>query len=161
MNILIYFQVMIYLGISSKTYSLKQIHLPNGKCQALAGTLRDLSGEKRYIFVRGLCASFNIPNSNICETRPNFKFNATVRMSGKNLWAEIIGPKVGKVSYFQHFFQFFKYNCRDIHFRRNFLQSSSSRIFVIFRNVSAIIFRRVIARKRLKWSNLQITRDFS
>ena len=47
-----------------------------------------------------LCASLNIPNSNLCETRLYFKFNGTNRMSGKNLWAEIFGPKVGKVGYF-------------------------------------------------------------
>ena len=31
----------------------------------------------------------------VCETRLNFEFTATNRMSGKNLWAEIFGPKVG------------------------------------------------------------------
>ena len=47
-----------------------------------------------------------------------FEFTATNRMSGKNLWAEIFGPKVGKVCYFKHFFQFFEYNFRNINFRR-------------------------------------------
>ena len=37
---------------------------------------------------------------NICETRLYFEFTATNRMSGKNLWDEIFGPKVGKVGYF-------------------------------------------------------------
>ena len=63
----------------------------------LAGTLRDQSGENKDFFVRGLYASLNIPNSNICETRLYFGSTATNRMSGKNLWAEIFGPKVGKV----------------------------------------------------------------
>ena len=51
-------------------------------------------------FYRGLGLSLNIPNSNICETRLYFELTATNRMSGKNLWAEIFGPKVGKVGYF-------------------------------------------------------------
>ena len=51
-------------------------------------------------FYSGLSLSLNIPNSNICETRLYFEFTATNRMSGKNLWAEILWPKVGKVGYF-------------------------------------------------------------
>ena len=47
-----------------------------------------------------LRASLNIPNLNMCETRPYFEFTVTNRMSGKNLWAETFGPKVRKVCYF-------------------------------------------------------------
>ena len=54
---------------------------------------KDISGSR-------LSGSLNIPDSNICETRLYFKLTATNRMSGKNLWAEIFGPKVGKVGYF-------------------------------------------------------------
>ena len=56
--------------------------------------------EKKYIFEWCLIAALNIFNSNICKTRLYFEFIATNRMSGKNLWAEIFGPKVGKVGYF-------------------------------------------------------------
>ena len=106
----------------SKTFFLQQrFPLLKGKCQALGGTLRDPFEENKDNFGRCLSASLNIPNSNICETRLYFEFTATNRMSGKNLWAEIFGPKVGKVGYFQHFFQFFEYNFRNIHFRRKFL----------------------------------------
>ena len=47
--------------------------------------------------------SLNTLNSNICETRLYFESTATNHMSGKNLWAEIFGPKVVKVSYFTIF----------------------------------------------------------
>ena len=58
------------------------------------------NGENKGNFVSRLWPSLNIPNSKIYETRPYFKFTATNRMSEKNLWAEIFGPKVGKVGYF-------------------------------------------------------------
>ena len=93
-------------------------HFPVSK-----GSLRDPNGENKGNFDWCLGASLNIPNSNICETRLYFAFTAINSMSGKNLWAEIFGPKVGKVGYFQHFFQFFKYNFRNIHFRRKFLST--------------------------------------
>ena len=48
----------------------------------------DPSGENKGDFCRGLAASLNIPNSNICETRLYFEFTATNRMSGKNLRTE-------------------------------------------------------------------------
>ena len=63
----------------------------------ILGAGRDQKEENKYIFVR---ASLNIPKSNICETRLYFEFTAINRMSGKNLWAEIFGPKAGKVGYF-------------------------------------------------------------
>ena len=71
-------------------------------CGAIYGALvlRDPSGENKGNFGRCLGASLNIPSSNICETRPYFEFTPTNRMSGKKLWAEIFGPKVGKVAYF-------------------------------------------------------------
>ena len=72
-------------------------------------------------------------------------------MSGKTLWAGIFGPKVDKVGYFQHFFQFFEFRCRTIRQKRNFMwtkiQSSSNRIVYIFWYFAAINFGRVIAKK--------------
>ena len=46
-----------------------------------------------------------------------FKFTATNRMSVINLWTDIFGAKV---DYFQHFFRFFEYHFRAIHFRTQF-----------------------------------------
>ena len=69
----------------------------------MLGAGRHPTGPK-YIFGSGLNPSLNIPNSNICGTRLYFEFNATNWMSGKNLWAEIYGPKVDKVSIFCNFF---------------------------------------------------------
>ena len=66
----------------------------------MLGAVRDPSEENKGNFVPRLRASLNIPNSNISETRLYFKFTATNCMSGKNLWTEIFGPKVGKVGYF-------------------------------------------------------------
>ena len=76
--------------------------------RALAGTLRDLSEEIKDNLGSRLRASLNIPNSNICEIRLYFEFTATNRMSGKNLWAEIFGPKVKKSRLFLAFFSVFQ-----------------------------------------------------
>ena len=107
------------LGVKFQNiFPLAKVSFAKGKCQALAGTLRNPNGENKGNFGWCLGASSNTPNSYICETILYFEFTTTNCVPGKNLWAEIFGPKVGKVGYFQHFFQFFEYNFRNINFRR-------------------------------------------
>ena len=121
-----FYIILLYLSffISQKTF----IFFPPATFLNISLILKSfhtsrLADKGTFCSSAGLGLSLNIPNSNICETRLYFEFTATNRMSGKTLWAEIFGPKVGKVGYFLHFFQFFKYNFRNIYFRRKFLST--------------------------------------
>ena len=106
---LISFHVRMFFSVYKFKQKSSIIHFDIPKHYPLAnsfakwkmlGAGRHPGGENKYIFYSRLSASLNIPNSPICEIRLYFKFNATNRMSGENLWAEIFGPKVGKVCYF-------------------------------------------------------------